>query len=143
MKKTFLILLTTGSVCVSACDYTGKDGNNLVQKKIFLTISMPGFKKKLDANNFVLIDVRTEIEHETENIPGSQFIDFYEKDFKKKLNVLNKKQKYLIYCHSGARTSIALRLMERLGFKEVYELKGGITAWKSSGFKVIRKVNKY
>ena len=49
-----------------------------------------------------------------------------------------KKKKDLVYCQKGARSSLVLRLMNMLEFKEVYELKGGISSWKSAGFKVVR-----
>ncbi len=107
------------------------------QKRILLTISVEKFKRKLDTNKYILIDVKTNKEHEKEYIPGSRVIDFYGNDFESNLNSLDKQKKYLIYCHKGARSSLALRFMNVLEFKEVYELKGGISSWKSAGLKVV------
>lgn len=131
------MLLAASHLFISSCDFNAsKTDSNSAREKVFLTILVDRFKQKFDTNKFVLLDVRTKIEHEKESISGSQWIDFYEEDFINKLKSLDKNQKYLIHCHDGARTSITLRLMSKLGFKEAYELKGGITAWKSAGFAI-------
>ena len=138
MKKLRFILFIY-CVIISACN--DKTDNKASQKRILIRISLEKFKQKLDTNKFILIDVKTKKEHEKEYIPGSRLIDFYGNDFKSNLNSLDKKKKYLIYCHKGARSSLALRLMNMLEFKEVYELKGGISSWKSAGFKVVTGEN--
>jgi rhodanese-related sulfurtransferase len=51
---------------------------------------------------------------------------------------LNKKGTYLLYCRSGSRTRKAADAMQKMGFKNVYMLEGGITAWKDAG-KVVEK----
>ncbi len=124
--------------CFFISNCNEKIENKTSKKKILVKISVEKFKGKLDTNKYILIDVKTKKEHEKENIPGSSVIDFYGNNFKSNLNSLDKNKKYLIYCHKGARSSLALRLMNMLEFKEVYELKGGISAWKSAGFKVVK-----
>jgi rhodanese-related sulfurtransferase len=42
---------------------------------------------------------------------------------------LDKDQEYVLYCHTGARSWQAAYLLERLGFKHVINLSGGIDAW--------------
>ena len=135
--KLCFFLLITCCVFIVACD--SAIDNKSSPKKIFLTISVEKFKRKLDTNKFILIDVKTNKEHEKEYIPGSRVIDFYGKDYKNKIDSLDKQKKYLIYCHKGARSSLTLRLMKVLGFKEVYELKEGISSWKTAGYKVIKQ----
>ena len=136
MKKLRFVILIICCFFISNCNENIE--NKASQKKILVKISVEKFKGKLDTNKYILIDVKTKKEHEKENIPGSSVIDFYGNNFKSNLNSLDKNKKYLIYCHKGARSSLALRLMNMLEFKEVYELKGGISAWKSAGFKVVR-----
>jgi rhodanese-related sulfurtransferase len=46
---------------------------------------------------------------------------------------LNKKGTYLLYCRSGSRTRKAADAMQKMGFKHVYMLEGGINAWKEAG----------
>ncbi len=42
---------------------------------------------------------------------------------------LDKEQEYVLYCHTGSRSWQAAYLLERLGFKKVINLSGGIDAW--------------
>jgi rhodanese-related sulfurtransferase len=39
---------------------------------------------------------------------------------------------YYIYCRSGARSSRACKIMGKAGFKNLYNLKGGILSWKGN-----------
>jgi rhodanese-related sulfurtransferase len=93
------------------------------------TISREEFKQRLDSGEYILIDVRTEAENLLANIPESLILDISQPDFAQKILSLDKDKKYLIYCASGNRSSYALSFMEQSGFKEVYELEGGIMNW--------------
>ncbi len=42
---------------------------------------------------------------------------------------LDKEQEYVLYCHTGARSWQAAYMLERVGFKKVINLSGGIDAW--------------
>jgi rhodanese-related sulfurtransferase len=44
----------------------------------------------------------------------------------------------LVYCRSGGRSARASKQLEKLGYKVVYDLDGGITAWKKAGKKVVK-----
>lgn len=85
---------------------------------------------KSQNNNEILqiIDIRTEEEFKLGNIDGSINIDFY-KNFENELAKLNKDHAYLVYCQSGNRSDEAMKFFDLLGFKKVYELEGGYSAW--------------
>ncbi len=83
--------------------------------------------------DFVIIDVRTPEEFTDGHIAGAIVIDFYSMSFRNGLDVLDKDKTYLIYCRSGNRSGQARDIMEELGFKEVYDLGGGIVAWINAG----------
>jgi rhodanese-related sulfurtransferase len=42
---------------------------------------------------------------------------------------LDKDQEYVLYCHTGSRSWQAAYMLERMGFKRVVNLSGGIDAW--------------
>lgn len=90
------------------------------------TIEKEEFIKKLESKDYILIDIRTKYEYDSERINGAILIDFYKSNFKDRLNQLDKNKNYLIYCRSGSRTSYALNIFKELGFKNVYDLKGGL-----------------
>ena len=41
-----------------------------------------------------------------------------------------------IYCHSGRRSAIAAQTLLSLGYRDIVELKGGVTAWQAAGKKL-------
>jgi rhodanese-related sulfurtransferase len=79
---------------------------------------------------FQLIDVREPFEYEVsnldgENIPLSGIII--------EANKIATDRPVIVQCRSGARSSAAvLQLEQQLGMENVYNLKGGILAWKAT-----------
>jgi rhodanese-related sulfurtransferase len=41
-----------------------------------------------------------------------------------------------VYCRSANRSKVAMTAMQSVGFNNLYDLAGGITAWKSAGGEV-------
>ncbi len=76
--------------------------------------------------NFFIIDCRTPREFAFGHFEKAVNIDFYSPSFFQELDKLDKNKRYLIYCRTGSRSKAALGIMERLGFKEVYNMKYGI-----------------
>jgi rhodanese-related sulfurtransferase len=63
-------------------------------------------------------------------------IDFNAPDFDKKISELDTNKTYLVHCAAGVRSAKACEKMGHLPFKEVYNLEGGLNAWKQAGKKV-------
>ena len=77
-----------------------------------------------------IIDVRTPQEFQEYRIPNSENIDFYDpQNFIKKVTPLNKEASYFLYCKSGVRSYNSCSIMKDMGFKNVYNLVGGISKW--------------
>ena len=85
--------------------------------------------KALMQNDYPLIDVRTPQEYDEGHIDKASNIDFNAPDFNDQISKLDKGQPFLIYCAAGGRSAKAAALMQSLGFKKVYELKGGYRNW--------------
>ncbi len=97
----------------------------------------PEQAQKLIADKKVLVlDVRTPEEFASGHIAGATNIDFRDKDFQAKIAKLDKSQAYLVNCASGARSAKACVAMEDLHFPTLYNLRGGIAAWKEAGLPV-------
>lgn len=79
----------------------------------------------------VIIDVRTDAEFEAGYIPGALQIDIFNgAEFLKRAKALNPEKNYYLYCRSGARSGQACMLLNSVGVKNAYNLKGGIMEWK-------------
>lgn len=81
--------------------------------------------------DFVIMDVRTPTEFTEEGLEGAVNIDYRSPAFRDELNKLDKSKSYLVYCRSGVRSRSAVDIMAELGFREVYNLVGGITQWEA------------
>ena len=58
-------------------------------------------------------------------------IDYYNSTFKEELDKLDKTKPLLLYCRSGNRSGKAGKIATNLGFKEIYDLEGGYSAWSA------------
>lgn len=107
-------------------------------------ISSEKFKQQIENGNTdtILVDVRTIEEYIDGHIGGAILIDFNKADFKKKIDTLDKEKVYYIYCRSGGRSGNSRILMNEIGIKEVYDLQGGILAWKAMKYPVKKGAKK-
>jgi rhodanese-related sulfurtransferase len=94
-------------------------------------LSLADWKSKLqDSPKASILDVRRPDEWQQGIIPNSLTIDLMNIDhFISEIKKLDKEVPYFIYCRSGARSHQACFVLEQLGFKETYNLKGGILEW--------------
>lgn len=82
--------------------------------------------------DFVLLDVRTPGEFQSERIGGAVLIDYNSPDFRAKVAGLDRGKTYVVYCRTGNRSNGALKVMREEGFRNVYHLDGGIVKWKEA-----------
>ncbi len=88
------------------------------------------FKKEVIQKNVQLVDVRTANEFQQGHIENAILADIYQKNaFQEKLKSFDKEQAIFIYCRSGNRSKSAAKLLCQMGFKKVYDLKGGYLTW--------------
>jgi rhodanese-related sulfurtransferase/rubrerythrin len=88
---------------------------------------------------YTLLDVRQEGEYEAEHIPGAKLIPL--PGLKDGLRQLDKQKPVIAYCAIGGRSIAAAQFLSGLGFKEVYNLKGGIKAWQGQKAAGPRELN--
>lgn len=89
-------------------------------------------KKYLDehvVDEYNLVDVRQNWEYEDFHLPGARLIPLPE--LPDRLGEIDHNKPTLVYCASGGRSSSAANLMSGQGFREIYNILGGIMAWKN------------
>ncbi len=126
MKRIFILLVSISTFL--ACD--GQTKNKNATGKIHL-VNVEQFKKGIAQEGIQLVDVRTPKEYNQGKIGNAIMIDYYQDDFMTKINKLDKKKPIYIYCHSGGRSGRAAKKIRNAGFENVYDLDGGITAWRN------------
>ena len=100
-------------------------------------IELAEFEKKMASEKYLLVDVRTAEEFSEGHIKGAINIDYLAENFSIEIQELELESPVLLYCRSGNRSGKAMKIMNEVGFKEVYNLEGGIKGWISSNNPVI------
>jgi rhodanese-related sulfurtransferase len=122
----FVILLNVGA-CQTTPAKSKSDSQVLANK-----ISPTDFELKLDSNA-QLVDVRTKEEYAGGHLKHSKNINWNDSNFESEIQKLDKTQPVFVYCKSGGRSAKAAEKLNQLGFKNIFELEGGITAWINAG----------
>ncbi|AEE51068.1 rhodanese-like domain-containing protein [Haliscomenobacter hydrossis] len=94
-----------------------------------ITQDVATFKKTIQSKKIQLVDVRTPAEFSAGSIEGAQNIDVKSSEFKTMAAKLDKKRPVAVYCLSGIRSARAAGILKEMGFKKIYNLDGGYTAW--------------
>ena len=84
--------------------------------------------------NVQLIDIRHHAEIVRGMIPGADRLPLHL--LPHNLHQVARDKKVVLYCQIGARSAQACSYLERKGFENVYNLRGGIQAWTNSGLMV-------
>jgi rhodanese-related sulfurtransferase len=87
-----------------------------------------------DGRCLTILDVRTAKEYRAGHLVGSINLDFRSPSFSDELKALDRNSAYLVYCRTGVRSSRTAALMRSLGFRELYDLAGGLVSWQREGF---------
>ncbi|HQW83678.1 MAG TPA: rhodanese-like domain-containing protein [Ferruginibacter sp.] len=93
------------------------------------SITATELKQKIEHDeDFQLIDVREDFEHEEFNI-GGQLIPLHE--IALLIEKIKTDKPVIIYCRKGIRSQLAIqRLQEKYPFTNLFNLIGGTEAWK-------------
>ncbi|MFD1608714.1 rhodanese-like domain-containing protein [Oceanobacillus luteolus] len=86
-------------------------------------------KKILKDKGYQFIDVRTPYEFKTNHIHGFKNIPLPQ--IKQRHNELSKDKEVVVICQSGMRSNKATRILKKLGFAKITNVKGGMAAWRS------------
>ena len=102
----------------------------------FELLDYKNFKVQIENKNVHLFDVRTPEEFEIGNINGSINVDFKNDEiFNTFFKNLNKSDTIYLYCRSGNRSKKSAEKLIDLGFKKIYDLKGGFIEWNLNELK--------
>ncbi len=101
--------------------------NAVAQENGVPEITVKELKQKLDDGEPInVLDVREPHEYEVANI-GIKLVPLGE--LPRRLAEFNQNENFAIHCKTGGRSAKAVKLLQDAGFGNVYNVKGGITAW--------------
>lgn len=137
IKQSIIFFIAV--ITVLSCGRNKEDEN-----KLNTTIGVSYEKRSLDveqAKSFIqkrqgkILDVRSNAEYEQEHLDGAINIPFNPDSFAQSINDkdLDKNTTFLVHCAAGVtngRSYNAIKVLDSLGFKKVYNLKGGYLHYK-------------
>jgi thioredoxin 1 len=127
MNKFISLSLLVLFICCVSCETNSAQTASSLDVKAYRA-QLTGEK------SFQLVDVRTAEEFESGHLERAININYNGNDFEQQINALDKNKPTYIYCLSGGRSSAAMDVMTKKGFKQVINMKGGILEWKANQF---------
>jgi rhodanese-related sulfurtransferase len=129
MNSTFKYILVVAFSIIFSCSLINNESINQMNSDELIEF--------IELNDAILVDVRTEDEYNSGYIENSLNIDYFSNDFSLNADKLDKSTPIILYCRSGKRSSMSANKISKLGFKEIYNLEGGILEWIEEGNAVV------
>lgn len=130
MRQLYILFLVLiGGATVSCQTSGGNSSKQQISKDLLPT----EFAEMTKSNPGVILDVRTLGEVRQGHLEGMKHMDIQEPDFTDRVSALDRGKPVYVYCAVGGRSANAAQRLKDLGFKEVYNLDGGIRAWRQKG----------
>lgn len=84
--------------------------------------------------DLVVLDVRTKSEYDSEHVYGAIWIPHSELEARIDELASYRDHEIIVYCRSGTRSKTASAILDTHNFTKVYNMLGGISAWKTAGY---------
>jgi rhodanese-related sulfurtransferase len=135
MKQLFfltLVSLTLACNPTEAQEQTASQTTTVEQQETdYRVLAVADYKKELQDDNVLLVDVRTPQEYSSGHIEGAINVNVMDPGFATQIKAeVDANKQVMIYCRSGSRSARATRIMKELGYPVIYDLKGGYMAWQ-------------
>jgi len=95
------------------------------------------YKKNKNNHTLYLFDVRDYYEYNSGHICNAQFLSKGWIEAKIHNFVSNKFSFIILYCGSGNRSALAAENLQKMGYINVFSMKGGIKSWIQEGKPII------
>jgi rhodanese-related sulfurtransferase len=102
-----------------------------------IDLSVTEFSAKVAEAGVITLDVRTPGEFAEGYIEGARLVDFQSGNFENEIAVLDKNATYAVYCRSGNRSGQAVKVMQDVGFTNVFNMNGGVIDWANAGLPLV------
>ncbi len=132
MKNITINITVLLAFLIYSCGSSAQSEENQIAEDL----SPQTFREKIKTlENGQVLDVRTPEEWaDVGTIADAHKIDFFSENFDQQVSQLDKTKPVMVYCAAGGRSAKAMEKMKALGFTEVYNLSGGMGAWKEAGY---------
>ncbi|HEY2569709.1 MAG TPA: rhodanese-like domain-containing protein [Candidatus Udaeobacter sp.] len=102
-------------------------------KKKIIEISPTDAAAKLKSGEALIIDVREKDEWDEKHIPDAIHISRGTIELEVEEKVPDKNAMIICHCGGGGRSALATESLQKMGYKNVRSMAGGLKAWKATG----------
>ena len=128
MKKIFFALSVGLLLLLAGCSADTANDSVSHSPQVQTITAEEANRIMTEADNFILLDVRTLAEFQEMRIDGAILIPYNELAAKAAEELPDKNTLILIYCRSGRRSALAAEILLELGYYVLYDF-GGIIDW--------------
>ena len=89
--------------------------------------------------NLVVLDVRNQSDYESEHLDDAILIPVQELEARIDELARHMDHEIIVYCKTGIKSEDACDILDSHNFTKVYNMLGGITAWKNNEYPVIQE----
>jgi rhodanese-related sulfurtransferase len=127
MKK-ISVVIAISTLLLSGCSSASDSAN----------LNVAEFSAKSQEAGVISLDVRTAGEFAEGHLVNALNINVESGNFEAEIANLDKNATYAVYCRSGRRSAVAVDLMKKAGFNNLYNLDGGVIDWSASGLPLVK-----
>ena len=114
----------------SCSNSVSQDASKILQAKEYAI-------KLKETGNAFLLDVRTSEEFASGHLKNATNINIYDDNFNDQIAKIDKQKTIFVYCKGGGRSAQAASQLRNTGFKNVFDLNGGIMAWDNENLPIV------
>jgi rhodanese-related sulfurtransferase len=92
----------------------------------------------MNQSSTLVLDIRDDKDYAAGHLPRARHIPLKELEARAAEIQKFKEKPVLVTCRSGNRAAAATRVLKKLGFNQVFQLKGGLQAWEQASLPVER-----
>jgi rhodanese-related sulfurtransferase len=136
MKKIsllFLVILANSMIRAQSVDSTPY---NLMLKALLThSVNEINVDKASELEDVIFIDAREKNEYEVSHIKDAIWVGYNNQDLKP-IKKIDKQATIIVYCSVGYRSEKTAEKLNQKGYKDVYNLYGGIFEWKNKNLPI-------
>ncbi len=137
MKKLIYILAILFSISLN-----GQSIKKLLKKHNTESVTYVSVEMTKANPNFILLDARELKEHKVSHIKNAIHVGYNKFNIKETTSKLvNKNAMIVVYCSIGIRSEDIAEKLQKVGYKNVFNLFGGIFEWKNKQNIIVDSLN--
>jgi phage shock protein E len=83
-----------------------------------------------------VLDVREPAEWDEAHIPQAKHLPLGLLEYQAAEQLYDKDARIVIHCASGGRSALAAKSLKEMGYTNVANMEGGLSAWREEGYEV-------